>query len=472
MNATIWKISVPGGEPRRLRENAFAWSVSPDGSEIAFGAHEGRHGPREAWLMGPSGENARKLYDADENSAIGPVLWSADGQRICYVRSSEEGDVAYSRDLKGGPPLVMLSQSDLNSTPGTLMLPDNRILYSIQEPGAPENTCNFWTAKVDPQTLKPVEKLRRLTNWTGFCMDPTSVTRDGRRIAFLKWTSYRTIYMADLNAGRVGQSRHFTLDETGNSPIDWTPDGKYVVFWSVRNGSAMLFKQGVDGDNEETILSVPGALTEPVVSADGKWVIWQSESTAGEGWRQLMRVSIDGGPPQVITRMRTGSQAQCARLPSTTCILAERTEDRNQVVITQFDPLRGRGPQLAKFDVDAAEKINGRLSGDGCCFALLTGLEGPIRVISLRGRPERNIATPGANAKQFIRWSANGNGWYVTNRVKGGMDLYFVDTAGHSRKLWHNDGYFPPIAMESPDGRRIAIQGSTLENNLWLMEIP
>ena len=82
MNATIWKLSVPGGDAQKLREDAFAWSVSPDGSQIAFAAHEGRRGPREVWLMHPNGENARKLYETDEDSAIGPVTWSPDGQRI------------------------------------------------------------------------------------------------------------------------------------------------------------------------------------------------------------------------------------------------------------------------------------------------------------------------------------------------------------------------------------------------------
>ena len=122
--------------------------------------------------------------------------------------------------------------------------------------------------------------------------------------------------------------------------------------------------------------------------------------------------------------------------------------------------------------MDKADKLNGRLSNDGCCFALLTSLGGPIRVISLHGQPERDIATPGLNAKQSIGWTANGKGFYVTNRVKGGLDLFFVDMAGHSRKLWHNDGDFAPIAMESPDGRHLAVQGSNLDQNLWLMENP
>ena len=55
-------VSVLGGAPRKLRDNAFAWSVSPDGSSISFGTNKGKLGDRELWLMGPNGEQARKLY--------------------------------------------------------------------------------------------------------------------------------------------------------------------------------------------------------------------------------------------------------------------------------------------------------------------------------------------------------------------------------------------------------------------------
>jgi len=472
MNATIWKVSVPSGQAKQLRGDAFAWSVSKDGSQIAFAANGGRHGPREVWLMGPNGENAHKLYGTDENEEITAVGWSPDSQRITYVLSSNGTDTTYSRDLKGGPPVVVMSPAELDSTPGGLTLPDNRTLYSRLEPGAPESTCNFWIARVDPRTLKPTEKLQRLTNWTGFCMDPTSSTSDGKRIAFLKWTSHRTIYMADLDAGLIRQSRHFTMDETGDSPIDWTPDGAFIVFWSVRNGNSMLLKQPLNGEIQETILSVPGNLTEPFVSADGKWVMWQSAAAPGREWQELMRVSIHGGAPESIVRLRSGTEAQCARSPSSICVLAERTADRKEVAVSLFDPLRGRGSELARFDLDEAYRLNGRLSGDGTRFALLTGPADPIRIISLRGQPEREIPTPGLDAKQFIGWSANHRGFYVTNLAKGGMDLFFVNMTGHSRKLWHNDGDFAPVAIESPDGRHLAVQGSTLDQNLWLMENP
>jgi Tol biopolymer transport system component len=40
--SSIWLVSVGGGAPLKLRDNAAAWSVSPDGSLISFGTNKGQ----------------------------------------------------------------------------------------------------------------------------------------------------------------------------------------------------------------------------------------------------------------------------------------------------------------------------------------------------------------------------------------------------------------------------------------------
>jgi len=302
-------------------------------------------------------------------------------------------------------------------------------------------------------------------------MDPTSSTSDGKEIAFLKWTSHRTIYMADINGKAIGGSRHFTIDETGNTPINWTPDGKYLVFWSVHDGKVNLIKQRENTDDEERIVSVKGDFADPVISTDGKWLLWLSGG-AENSRRQVIRVSMTGGVQEPVDSVNPISELQCARFPSTVCILAERSDDASRVLVSEFNPSRGRGARITEFDQELSERLNMALSTDGKWLASMPSPSGPIRLISLRGRPERRIPTPGLNTKQFVRWSNSGKGLYVTNEVKGGSDLFYLDMKGNSKKLWHNDGDFAPIALESPNMHHLAIQGSTLEENLWLLENP
>ena len=473
-NSAIWAVSVPELHMHKLRDGAFAWSISPEGSRIAFGSNQGPHGSREMWLMGTDGENARKLYETSGNRAIGPFSWSLDGQRLLYINTDEFGDTLLSRDLFGGQPSSpIFSNSELENMPGSLLLPDGRVLYSIKEPGATD-TCNFWTARIDPQTLKPVEKFVRLTNWTGFCMDPESVTRDGKQITFAKWATHRTVYIADLDASgsRIVKSRHFTLDETGSSPMDWTPDSKAIIFSSMRNGAEAIFKQRLDQDAPELISSAPGGFQGAQLSPDGKWVLWQvwREPQVRSQAEQLLRAPISGGVPEPISEIEAGSQFSCARLPSTLCVLAERTEDRRQVILNELDPLQGRGAELLRFDLDPNDDWSGRISPEGSRFAVIAGPAAPIRVLSLRGQSEQIIPTKSWNAKQLLRWSANGKGFFITNAIKGGSQLLHMDMRGNATILWENDGGYYPWGLQSPDGKRLAVQGSSLDNNIWLME--
>ena len=84
--------------------------------------------------MSPNGENARKLYETDEKSSICCVNWSADGQRIVYVRTDQAGGTFLSRDLKGGPISTILTPPVTKTVGDFLWLPDGRFLYSVEEP--------------------------------------------------------------------------------------------------------------------------------------------------------------------------------------------------------------------------------------------------------------------------------------------------------------------------------------------------
>jgi len=45
-----------------------------------------------------------------------------------------------------------------------------------------------------------------------------------------------------------------------------------------------------------------------------------------------------------------------------------------------------------------------------------------------------------------------------------------MDMRGNATILWENDGGYYPWGLQSPDGKRLAVQGSSLDNNIWLME--
>ena len=475
---SIWIVSVLGRVPRKLRDNAEAYSVSPDGSLISFGTNKGKVGDREIWFMGANGEAARKLYEADENGALCCVNWSRDRTRTIYIKTDQSGDTIVSRDFKSGPAVTIIPPAEMKRVKDFLWLADGRLLYSAEEPDSVFNGhCNFWTMRIDPGTSQPVEKPKRLTNWTESCMNTMSVTADGKQLAFVKWAAHVTSYMADSAAGgtRVLNLRHFPLSESSEGVTDWTPDNEAIIFVSNRAGQYGIYRQSLDEDTAEPIIT-EGLGRNPRLTPDGKWILYLGPGDMAEPLENnpqpVMRVPANGGPPQQLFTSRPWSLITCAKSSSAVCAIAEPSEDRKQAIITTLDPLRGRGPELARFALDPNDnRWFLDLSADGTRIAATRSPAGPIYIFSVRGQPIQEIKVNGWNNLLEFTWAADGKGLFVTAAIRGAHVLLYVDLRGNAHVLWQNPGASGETgARPSPDGRHLAIQSWTANGNMWMIE--
>jgi Tol biopolymer transport system component len=302
-----------------------------------------------------------------------------------------------------------------------------------------------------------------------------SATANGKRLAFLESVSQASVYVADLEANevRIVNSRHFTLDENFDYPQDWTADGKAILFTSSRAGQFGIYKQALDEDTPELIVCGAVDLHNARASPDGKWVIAFRSRKPGDSTEseQLVQVPIAGGLPKLLFPARPGSMISCARAPWNLCAVAEPTEDQKQLIVTAFDPVRGRGAEFLRFDLDPREdRWVFDLSNDGTHIAVIAGPKGPIHILSMRGEAPRVIQAKGLNTMQALSWAADGKGLYVANGVHEESVLLYVDLEGNARALWQNYGGNPAIGLPSPDGRHLAILGATTKSNIWMMQ--
>ena len=468
-DTNIWVVSILGGAPQKLRDRAVAYAVSPVDSLIAFTTNKGR----ELWLMGPSGEQARKIYETPPGSPILGMLWTPDGRRIVYGQGDQaRGGRVLSRDLEGGPEVTLSALSDLKNVDDfSSWLPDGRFLYSVREPGDVPDKCNFWTMRLNPRTGQFIDKPKRLTDWTGSCMSYVSANAEGKRVVFLKGVGHITSYMADVQGDgrRILKPRHFPLSESSDGVADWTADGKTVILASNRTGVFGIYKQAL---NEETAqpLVTNGYGRNPKATPDGKWILYLG---AGDSVEPVMRVPISGGPSQLLFTARPGSLISCARPPSELCAIAEPNEDRKQVIISTVDPLKGRGLELVRFALDPKE--NGwfwwDISPDGTRVAATRSPAGPIYILSVHGEPIREIKVNGWSNLQEFSWAADGRGLFLVVGMPGKHVLLHVDLQGNARVLWENAGASgETLALPSPDGRYLAIQSWVTNGNMWMME--
>jgi serine/threonine protein kinase len=474
---SIWAVSRLGGAPHKLRDKSVAWSVSPDGSVISFQPDD-----REIWLMGPSGEQAHKLYDAGNKKAICCFSFLRNEGRVSYITTDQSGDTGVARDLHGGPLTTLFPPSDIQRMGDGTWSPDGRFIYSMNEAQAVGDTCNYWTVRINTRSGKVLEKPKQLTNWAGFCMAGPSISADGKRLAFLETSSHGTTYLADLEAGgkRIRNSRHFTLEEANDYPADWTADSKTLILVYNRGDHYGLYKQPVNGDTPEPILaSALGALQAAMLSPDGKWVIimlYEGPSKPS----QIMRVPIRGGSPEPIFRVRLGTELSCAKTPSKFCAIAEQAADGKHIIITAFDPIKELGSELACFEIENFDprmhNLLWNISPDGTRLAVARSEAGPIEIRSLRDQATQVIRAKDLNHIRGFVWAPD-EGLFVTNLAKDGAEVVHVDLKGDTDVIWRGIGGPPSgagagliSAIPSPDGRHLALEGTTLNANMWMME--
>jgi len=492
---SIWMVSISGGPPRKIRDEAKGESFSPDGNLLSFETNVGKSGDREIWVMRPDGQEARKVFEVGENDVIGGLTWSPDGQRVIFVRQ-DGPDIAnsyfVSGDLKGGsltkilPPFDMKMVGDLN------WMSDGRLMYRLDEPGFKVKTCNLWQISMDPRLIRFIGKPRRLTNFAEVCVNAPTMTSDGKRFGIFEWRPHSSVYVADLQAGgqRSTNAIRLTRDESWNHPLAWTADSKTIFFNSSRTGTDAIFEQHLGQDTAEPLIafSKGEGLTGACLSPEGSWIyytlasyeegpaesskIMRAEQTVilPAAMSKIMRVPITGGAPQLVLTASIEEWPRCARFPSTLCAIAERTSDRKQIVFTLLDPVNGRGRELARSNTDVKKAYHWDLSPDGTRIALLKHRDGMVQILSLNGFAPRQIISRKVATLSSVVWAADGKGLFVSSYTARGADMLHMDLQGNTRLLWEHPGGIDIYGVPSPDGRHLAMRGWNVEGNMWMME--
>jgi eukaryotic-like serine/threonine-protein kinase len=479
VNTSVWAASVLGGAPKKLRDHAVAWGISPDGSLVSFGTNMGKLGEREIWLMGPNGEQARKFQETNGSSAMGAFGWSPDGKHYLYVSGDESGVTWLSQPVEGGPRVTLFRNAELQKMDDNNWLHDGRLVYSLHETQN-ANVCNYWTMRLDLATGRRLEEPRRLTNWPNFCVFGGSVTSDDKRLAFMASSGFYAAYVADLEAGgkRLRNVRRFTLEE-GDTVGGWTADGK-VLIGQNRDNHWSLYKQPVDSDTKEPIVAsgAGGALLLGATTPDGKWYL-------GRFWPEgqsidhptipfpILRIPLAGGRPETIFQLSRLGNVSCARPPSSTCVLAQ-SEDGKQMIVSILDPFKGRGSDLARFDFDrelaAVDVPLGVIAPDGTRLAISRNPEGPIEIRSLQGQLIRKIPSQSFGVLTWLTWSADQKGFFASRKGQKGDELLYLDFQGNAKSLRKCVGGDTCQGFPSPDGRHLAVSDRAQSNNMWMME--
>ena len=144
------------------------------------------------------------------------------------------------------------------------------------------------------------------------------------------------------------------------------------------------------------------------------------------------------------------------------------------MILTAFDPIKGRGTELTRFDVDPnidqlANYFSWDFSPDGTRLAAARGSDGYLQIRFLHGGPTQIVRLKGLNDIRTLAWAADGKAFLVSNGSKEGSVLLHVDLQGNATVLWKCAGQSCE-ARQSPDGRHLEIIDFKQSANMWMME--
>jgi DNA-binding winged helix-turn-helix (wHTH) protein/Tol biopolymer transport system component len=477
---SLWKLSLLGGNPEKVMDNAAGGTVSPDGSRIAYVP-----GPKfgsELWIMDSDGANARRVAFARKpdqpnlgDGWIQHPAWSPNGTRLAYVEAHLAtpdpplfANSLLTRDANGGDLQVVL-KDDPRLRSALCWTADGRILFAyLDDPTSEREDTGVDSISIDERTGKAAARPIRVTEGQGW-IGGLSATSDGKRLVVSRGNTTRQVFITelDLSSHRWKAPRRLTLDTNESLATAWTADSKAVLFVSDRSGTWKLFKQNID-ENTAEVLAEGRSMRFPRLSADGLQVLYLVESQRDDDSfsASLMSKPLAGGPPRLVLRENGITNYQCARAPSELCIFSKLVGYDH--ILVSFDLEHGAGREITRIPSGVS---HWSLSPDGSRLALvldphrirfLSPDTGAAHDVSLNNWPLFNVD-----------WSADGARVFIRSITPAGVPVILaLNEAGKAEvviegQLGSNFAFF----IQSPDGRHAILEMPTPDdNNAWMVE--
>jgi serine/threonine protein kinase/Tol biopolymer transport system component len=220
--------------------------------------------------------------------------------------------------------------------------------------------------------------------WTSFKLSP-----DERSAALSREEPNRlhTLWMLDLLKGTTSR---FVADGDNFSPV-WSPDGKQLVYTSVRNGLIFFLRPVAGNGQEEPVFVVQrGGYYPSSWSPDGKYLIFRA--SVPETGLDLWLLPFSDRKPQPL--FQTKFNEQNAKISPDGNWLAYQSDEsgNNEVYVTQF-PMNQSGLQPARsWRISTSGGVNPSWRGDGKELYFVSGNK--LMAVKVSGGTEFQAGPP------------------------------------------------------------------------------
>ncbi len=455
--------SREGGEIRLTHDgiSKFAARFSPDGRWIAYTA--GPAGQKESWgvyLVPRQGGEARRL-SPDSVGMVG-LAWSADGKGV-YCRGLEAGSIYY---------LGTDGRLRTTAKSGTF---DK--LVGISPDGQTQLLLRFNGDNPDLGVQRPGGRFEFVAVTPGWESEATFGPGAGELTVVASPSYQAPVTSISVWSPKTHAFTPLPLPEGQNSQPAWSPDGRFLIYSSFRNGRATLWAYDAQTARSAPLTSFPGDAGCPSWSRDGQWLAFCLSTktshllcgnpqrgeirplTAGPALDYLPVVSHDG---RWVAFVRRPAPSPGAPSEPTLCVMPAAGGP-----VTELDL---EGVSLVAKDGDAISWSHDDLS------IAFQGRSGPGRLDIYRiGRDGQGLArvTMGSGEELAPGWSPDGRHIAYTQAGGGRLEVQAIPANGGVPRTLSQAGAMCEGCAWAPDSDRLAYTEVREDGNfrLWLVRL-
>jgi len=390
-----------------------AWS--PDGTWVAFTSNGGDH-DSSVICVRPTGGGAPRYLTNNPRREIHP-RWSPDGRALAFLRESEKSRHPYQLILK---PVDGGAERKIGEVwSGVDWSPDERFLAVSDSSGPGMPTVIYLHSATGEERRAITPEVRG----EGIFENGARFSPDGRTIAFVRWHQNQSgdLHLVDLDRR---EERRLTFDRKGITGLEWTPDGREILFISNRSGPYRLWRIDARGGSPRQI-ALDLDIESFSLSPDGRTILYSQMLVDS----QIEIFSTTGRRKGGSGDWRSGAS----------CLIDSSREDQSP----RFSP---DGKRVV-FDSSQTGVAELWLANSDCTqLTQLTRFEQPGVVGS-------------------ARWSPDGSRIVFDRHANGEVDLYSIDVNGGNLRRLTTSPTTDILPDWSPDG--ISIYFTSQRSGAW-----